>query len=59
MSKESQSKKSGREEAESQTVEEADLNELHFTYENDNWENAVSNAVWFGKKIPPKRNQGV
>jgi hypothetical protein len=31
----------------------------HFVYETDNWDSSIMNAVWFGKKIPGKRTQGV
>ena len=38
---------------------EKDENLPHFLFVNDNWDNAFQNAVWFGKKIPPKRQYGV
>jgi hypothetical protein len=41
-------------------VEEVKEEEVdHFVYETDNWDSSIMNAVWFGKKIPGKRNVGV
>ena len=27
----------------------------HLVFENDNYEESLNYAVWFGKKVPPKR----
>ena len=38
---------------------EMEESELHIVFETDKFQQSLSHAIWFGKKIPPKRKQNI